>query len=126
MDPFTLTQHWYWDDYYTPWLNSAYHTKFFMTTLNKEHFDSAKADGSKFQVYFSDTSKVYIALHSIFPNGTCIGGRAGGDDPLAIGKVYGFISNDKKGFIYITPDQSAGWPWPLINHNTKVDIVKEK
>ena len=97
-----------------------------MTTLNKEHFDSAKADGSKFQVYFSDTSKVYIALHSIFPNGTCIGGRAGGDDPLAIGKVYGFISNDKKGFIYITPDQSAGWPWPLINHNTKVDIVKEK
>ena len=135
MDPYTLTQHWYWDEYYTPWLTNAYHTKFYMTKLSKLQYDSAKADGSKFQVYFSDTTKVYVAPHRIFPIGTCIGGRgfcagvadcAINDISLVRGKVYGFISNNKKGFIYVRTDQNPGWPTNIINADTKVDIVKEK
>lgn len=135
MDPVTISQHWYWDDYYTPWLSNAYSTKFYMTRLTRAEYDSAKSDGLKLSGYFNNSAKVYLAPHTVFPPGSCIGGRSfcvGAADcnvnsiKLLMGKVYGFVSNNKKGLIYIRTDQSAGWPVPLLNFNTRVDIVKEK
>lgn len=135
IDPYTSSQHWAWDDYYAPWFSNAYHTKYFLTKLDKTNFDSAKVDETKIQFYFSDTSLVHLAPHDVFTPGTCVGGR-----PICLGPadcairninlirnhVYGFTSNNKKGFILILDNQSYGWPGPYTNLETKVDILKEK
>ncbi len=129
-DPIARSQHWAWDTYYLPWLNSAVETRYYSTGLTKTQFDEAKTDETKIADYFSDTSTVILAPHAIFPEGSCIGGKLS-NNPSSIvlikGKVYGFINtgSGKRGFLYIRTDQPSGWPHPLIGFDTKVDIIRE-
>lgn len=130
IDPYTASQHWYWDDYYTPWLSATtVRTKFYLTELVKSDFDAAKKDLKKLDEFFKDSRYVRIAPHSIFPEGTCLGGRQVGlttNITLKKGGVYGFISNEKKGLIYIHTTQPNGWPAAIESTRTYVDILKEQ
>lgn len=130
-EPKARSQTWYWDDYYKPWLSNAVETRFYSTTLTKAQFDAANTDQSKIGTYFADANIVKIAPHGIFPTGSCIGGRQSSNPEsvlLEVGQVFGFknTASGKRGLIYIRMDQSQGWPMPLSNTNTKVDIIKEK
>ncbi|MFZ4400174.1 MAG: hypothetical protein ACOYO1_09080 [Bacteroidales bacterium] len=130
-DPKARAQQWYWDDYYAPWLNNAVETRYYSTSLTKAQFDAAKADQTKIATYFANTS-VRLCHHGIFPNGSCIGGRQTQNDTassvlLAMDVVFGFknTASGKRGLLYIRTDQSYAWPTPLIDFNTKVDIIRE-
>jgi hypothetical protein len=129
MDPATRTKHWYWDDYYRPWLDGTKSTVFYQTTLTGDQFNNAKADNTKIGQFFSDTNVVKIAPHCIFPKGTCLGGRgcgSGASVGLGEGFVYGFKnSSGKRGFLLVRTDQSQFWPHYIIDNNTKVDIIRE-
>jgi hypothetical protein len=137
IDPVTASQHWYWDDYYSPWLDSSVQTNLYITTLGPANFDSVKAKPSLLSVYFKDSTKVRLAPNAVFPAGTCIGGRqeAANNDPvfgidthLAKDEIFGFknVKSGKLGLIHISPNQESGWPVPIMDHNTVVDIVREK
>lgn len=128
-DPIARSQVWYWNDYYKPWLSTAVKTEYYKTSLTKADFDAAKTDQSKIATCFSNSSTV-LAPHGIFPTGSCIGGRQS-SNPLSImlsqGNVFGFknTTSGKRGLIYIRMDQYSGWPMPISNFNTKVDIIRE-
>ncbi len=137
IDPVTASKHWYWDDYYSPWLDSSVQTNFYITTLDVESFNAAGKNPSLLSSYFKDSTKVRLAPNPVFPAGTCIGGRldAASNDPvfgidthLAKDEIFGFknVKSGKVGLIHISPNQENGWPAPIMDHNTKVDIVKEK
>jgi len=128
-DPIARSQVWPWNEYYKPWLSSGVETSYFSTTLDKTNFDSAMADQSKIETFFSYPS-TQIALHAIFPAGSCIGGRDLSPPQLttlAQGKVYGFknLTSGKRGLLYIRTDQASAWPIPVLDFNTKVDIIRE-
>jgi len=128
-DPKARSQVWPWNDYYKPWLSNAVETRYYSTTLNKTDFDAAKNDQSKIATYFSQSGTV-LAPHAVFPTGSCIGGRqTSGPTSLILnqGKVFGFknTSSGKRGLLYIRTDQYSGWPTPITNFNTKVDIIRE-
>jgi hypothetical protein len=138
IDPVTASQQWYWDYVNKPWLLSAIQTKFYITNLTKAQFDSSKNDVALLDKYFSDTMSVRLALHRIYPNGACIGGRNASQmyDPILkrgsrfrMGDVFGFVNvqSGKKGLIYIRLNQNTGWEheaW-INNNGTYVDIVKQ-
>ena len=137
IDPLTASVHQYWDDYYSPWMDSSVQTNFYITTLTVENFDSVKSNPSLLRTYFADSTKIRLAPNAVFPLGTCIGGRqsAGGIDPVfgmdtqfKLDEVFGFknVTSGKLGLIHISPNQESSWPVPLTDHNTVVDIVKEK
>ena len=127
-DPIARSQVWYWDDYYEPWLSAGVETRYYSTTLTKTDFDAAKDDESKIAAYFSNSTTV-LAPNPIFPEGSCIGGRQSTTDQIALkkGLVCGFknTSSGKRGLLYIRTDQESGWPAPLLNFNTKVDIIRD-
>jgi hypothetical protein len=126
MDPHNAGQEWYWNDqyYYYPWLVNNNQTEFYNTNISKGDFDNVRKDSTLFEVFFTNGT-TEIAPHAIFPAGTIIGGRQGS---LKKGRVYGFktLKDNKMGFIYIRTDQDYGWPEPITNFNTKVDIVKQR
>lgn len=130
MDPVARSsQEWYWEDYYTSWLNTSVQTRFYKTTLTKTDFDAAVLDETKIADCFANPATI-IAPHGIFPEGSCIGGRQSSDpESLLIreGDVFAFknMSSGKRGLIFIRLDQSSGWPLPFIDNNTKVDIIRE-
>ena len=126
-DPKARSQNWGWDEYYKPWLSTAVETRYYSTTLTKADFDAAQTDQSKIATYFSNSSTV-LAPHGIFPTGSCIGGRdSGPSSTLSQGQVFGFknTTSGKRGLLYIRTDQSSGWPFPISNSNTNVDIIRE-
>jgi hypothetical protein len=135
MDPYTASQQWYWDYDYLPWLDKAVKTTIFITRLTKEHYDSSMNNPALLDKYFADSSLMHVARHSIYPNGTCIGGRLSVYDwefntnsNLYRGQVIGFMHNStlKKGLIYIRGPQSDGWPFPYYNFHTVVDIMRQQ
>ncbi len=129
-DPIARSQHWYWDKYYSPWLSNAVETRFYKTNLTKVQFDEAKVDQSKIATYFADTSSFALAPHSIFPTGSCVGGRNSsiqGFVALSRDQVIGFknTSSGKLGLLYIRDDQYSNWPIPIMSFDTKVDLIRE-
>lgn len=130
MDPITRSQVWYWNDYYEPWFSNGVQTRYYKTSLTKTEFDAAKADQSKIGTYLADTNIAKLAPHSIYPTGTCIGGRISNNptsETLNKMDVYGFKNtvSGKQGLIYISYGQYQGWPNPISNFDTKVEIIKE-
>lgn len=126
-DPKARAQVWYWNDFYLSWLSNSVETRYYSTNLTKTQFDAASADQSKIATYFSDAS-VVLAPHDIFPTGSCIGGRQSTNSMLLYtGQVWGFKNtvSGKRGLLYIRTDQYSGWPTPITNTNTKVDIIRE-
>jgi hypothetical protein len=137
IDPITASQHNYWDDYYSPWLDSSVQTNFYITTLSPDNFTQAKSNPALIASYFGDSTKMRLAPNGVFPLGTCIGGRqvAGNNDPvfgidthLQLDEVFGFknVKSGKRGLIHISAQQEKDWPVPVMDHNTTVDIIKEK
>jgi len=132
MDPVTRSSdEWYWDQFYHPWLSNAVATEYFGTGLTKSQFDEAKADQSKIATLLEEDASAELAPHSIFPTGTCIGGRQSSDPQsivLAEGQVFGFknISTGKMGLLYIRTDQDGAWPIAVVSVNTRVDIIREQ
>jgi hypothetical protein len=135
IDPTTAAQHWYWDDYYSPWLDSSVQTNFYITSLSADDFNAAKASPSLLTTYFSDSTKVRPGPSSIFPVGSTIGGRQSSTDPVwgvnsefKKDKIFGFknVKSGKLGLIHVSTSQESGWPAPLTSHNTYVDILKQK
>jgi len=129
LDPKTRSQVWGWNQYYKPWLSNAVETRFYSTGLTKAQFDAAASDQSNIATYFSGSSFV-LAPHAVFPTGSCIGGRQTSSPTsvlLYMGTVYGFknISSGKRGLIYIRVGQETGWPTPIYDNNTYVDIIRE-
>ena len=128
-DPKARSQDWPWNKYNLPWLSTAVETRYYVTNLTEEDFYAAQADQSKIATYFSNSSTV-LAPHGIFPTGSCIGGGMT-SNPISItlteGQVFGFknTSSGKRGLLYITYNQYFGWPIPIDNFNTKVDIIRE-
>jgi hypothetical protein len=131
LDPVTRSKEWYWDEYQTTWSAGSVETRLYSTKITESQFIAAKTDQAKIGTYFSDTSNVKLAPHSIFPKGSCIGGRQT-TNPTSVdlgkGKVYGFqnIKSGKRGLIFIRNDQGTGWPMPFFDFNTKVDIIREQ
>jgi hypothetical protein len=130
LDPKARSQTWYWNDYKKTWLSGGVETRFYSSTLTKTQFDEAKADQAKIGTFFAATT-VSLAPHAIFPTGSCIGGRESSSPAsikLAKGQVFIFknTASGKRGLLYIRTDQPNGWPIPISNTNTKVDIVREK
>jgi hypothetical protein len=129
-DPVARSQEWYWDEYTKTFLSTAVETRFYSTTVTKAEFDAAADDDSLIANYFAESTTV-LAPHSIFPTGSCIGGRES-DSPtsvlLSVGKVFAFknVSSGKRGLIYIRTNQSTGWPIAVLDTNTKVDIIREE
>ena len=128
-DPIARSQEWYWDDYYQPWLSTGCETRYYKTSLTSADFKAAITDQSKIATYFSETSNI-LAQHPIYTTGSCIGGRQLGSSEtveLSEGKVFGFknTASGKRGLLYIRADQDSGWPIPVYNFNTKVDIIRE-
>ena len=128
-DPVTRSKVWVWNDYYKKWLSTGVATQYYSTTLTKADFDAAKSDESKIASYFSAGTFI-LAPHSIFPTGSCIGGRQSSGPSsllLAQGNVFGFKNtvSGKRGLLYIRTDQYSGWPAPITSPNTKVDIIRE-
>lgn len=85
--------------------------------------------------YFSTDGSMTSPVDSnqaktISDKGSCIGGRQT-DDPTSItlseGQVFVFknTASGKRGLLYIRTDQYTGWPLPVYNANTKVDIIRE-
>ncbi len=126
-DPVARSQQWYWNEFYQPWLSTAVETRFYTTTLTSADYEAAKTDPGKIATYFSNASTV-LAPHGVFPVGSCIGGREGSESTtLAIGQVYGFknTASGKRGLMNFGPVQSYGWPLPILDFNTNVDIIRE-
>lgn len=131
MDPVARSKEWYWDDYRQPWLSVAKEVRYYVTDLKINHVNEAKADQSKIAEYFADGVRVHLAQHSIFEQGTCIGGRQSSEPESALlykGYVFGFehTATGKKGFLYIRKDQHVYWPYAVAPNDTKVDIVMER
>ncbi|WMJ75515.1 hypothetical protein RCC89_20475 [Cytophagaceae bacterium ABcell3] len=129
-DPVARSEEYYWDNFHQPWLEVAVETRFYVTDLSKEQFDATKKDDALISKYFADND-FSLAPHSIFPEGSCIGGRQSGEGatvPLATGAVFGFenTSSGKKGLLYIRTDQPSAWPYVLMSPDTKVDIIRER
>jgi hypothetical protein len=135
IDPTTAAQHWYWDDYYSPWLDSSIKTNFYITTLSVDDFTAAKASPSLLNTYFSDSTIVRPGPSDIFPVGSTIGGRQSATDPVwgvnsefKKDRVFGFknVKSGKVGLIHVSASQESGWPAPVMSHNTHVDLLKQK
>ena len=128
IDPITRSDHWYWDDYYSPWLSQSKRTLFYSTFLTRTEFESAMKDQSKINSYLN-LGTVAVADHAVFPTGTCVGGRPT-TDPASLelykGQVIGFwnYTAGKRGLIFIRPDQVVNWPDN--GTMTRVDILREK
>ena len=126
-DPVARSQSWYWHDYYRAWLSNGVVTRYYGTSLTRADFDAAKADQSKIGTYFTG---LVLAPHSIFPVGSCIGGRVdftAGSLSLYMDAVFAFknTASGKRGLIYIRNDQPLGWPNYIVSNGTKVDIIRE-
>ena len=126
--PFTRSEVWYWNQYNQPWLSVADSTELFATTLTASQFTDAKSNSSLIGTYFGNTSSVYTAPHSIFPTGTCVGGRQSSNPAsfdLNEGTVVGFKNHvtGKRGLIKIADSQEPYWE--EITSVTKVDIIRE-
>lgn len=133
MDPLTRSKNWYWDNHYLSWLDSSNQTKFYQTNLNESNFLDAKNEVVKIQDYFALLSDSNLIYNPIFPNGSCIGGRAGrsSSTPMSRGDVYAFsLEQGKRGLMFIRMDQSdtVSWDrnWHPYNKEAKVDIIREK
>lgn len=126
-DPVSRSKSYYWDEFRAPWLSNAVPVQFYATTLTVADFQAAQADQSKIATYFTRPT-TRLALHAIFPSGSCIGGRTTNNpdsEPLDEGDVFGWINTatGKHGLLYIRDDQSSGWKFT--NYGTKVDIIVE-
>lgn len=126
--PLTRSQVWYWNQYNQPWLSVADSTELFATTLTASQFTDAKSNAALIGTYFSNTASVYPAPHSIFPTGTCVGGRQSYNPAsfdLNEGTVVGFMNHvtGKRGLIKIAENQEQ--LWEILTSLTKVDIIRE-
>jgi hypothetical protein len=128
-DPIARSQEWAWTDSQLPWLSEGVETRFYTTSLTKANFDAAKADQSRIAGFIAQSSSV-LAPHSIYPTGSCIGGRqTTGTVLLTRGKVFGFenVASGKQGLLFIRNDQiDPSWPNIGLSETTKVDIIIEK
>lgn len=131
MDPIVQSQNiWDSDEYFTLWLDGAVETRYFITSLEKVHFDSAQADQNKISVYLSDSS-VTSAPHNIYPVGSSVGiiEPSTYAEPVERGDVFGFenTSTGKLGLIYIHEEQRFLWPTNNTgtSNETVIDIIRE-
>jgi hypothetical protein len=138
IDPVTASSsQWYWNDYYTPSLDSSVQTLYYVTNLTASECVAAKSNPALIETYFKDSTRVGEPVAGIFPAGTCLGGRVGGtganlnvgaDPSLELDKVFGFVNvkSGKKGLLHIRGAQSYGWPNGITDFHTAVDIIREK
>jgi hypothetical protein len=130
MDPITRSEEWSNSDFEEPLLSAGVRTLFYNTLLTRQNFEAAMADQTKIGSFLNGNG-ITVPLHNIFPYGTVIGGPisiAPASVDLYKGQVIGFwnYETNKKGLIFIRPDQAVGWPEPILNRSTLVDIVREK
>ena len=107
-----------------PWLSNSTQTYFYATNLSADQFAAAKTNTTLIGTYFKDSTAV--GLEASYYYGT--GLSAGLNPVFAPDQVIGFknVLSGKRGLIHIAANQEQGWPEPINDHNTTVDIVKEK
>jgi hypothetical protein len=107
-----------------PWLSSSTQTYFYVTNLTAEQFAAAKTNTSLIGTYFKDSTAVTLEPGNYYGTGL----SAGFNPIFAPDQVIGFknVESGKRGLIHIAANQEADWPEPINDHNTLVDIVKEK
>jgi hypothetical protein len=116
----------YWSStFYTPWTSVSKKLVWYFTTFNDFNgsiFAAAKNDQKVIGQYFSDTTKVKMAVnHPIWPNGACVGGR-NAVNPFYQYALFGFkrVADGKRGLIRILSMPNTG-----LDTNTACDIIIE-
>ena len=125
IDPVASSQYSYLSDFYFPWLDSSVQVQFYNTGLTASNFNAAKSNYALLDSYFKDSTLVYLApAVSPYPAGSIIGGYF----QLSEDQVFGFIDvkTGKHGLIHISASQEYEWPFPIYDHDTHVDIIREK
>ncbi|HLG33744.1 MAG TPA: hypothetical protein VI757_02605 [Bacteroidia bacterium] len=126
LDPITRSSSlYYWSPMFqTTWTNVSKEVIWYQTTLLNYldgSFTAAKNDQSKIGQYFADTTTVSITTHTVWPTGTCVGGRnttTGFSDY----QIFAFkrVADGKRGLVEIV---SA--PTPVNYSRTIVNIIVE-
>lgn len=115
----------YWSSTFrTPWTRTSEKIIWYETTLldyQDGSFKAAQEDQAKIEEYFSDTTIVKITTHSIWPEGTCVGGR-NGTTGFGQNRIFAFkrASDGKKGLVHLVSTPS------ILNSETVAHILIEK
>ena len=127
LDPITRSSSaYYWSSQFqTSWTSVSKQVIWYKTTLLNYvdgSFTAAKNDQSKIGQYFADSTKVSITTHSVWPTGTCVGGR---NSTTGFGgvQIFGFkrVADGKRGLVELVSTPTSG-----LNSKTVVNIIIEK
>ena len=124
LTPVTRSQEWYWNRYRQPWLSDAIEVDFFVTRITSDDFQAAKRDESRVRWLFNRYRGARTP-HSVFPEGSCVGGRDT-EDGVGLGGVFAFQhrATGRLGLIRLTDSQPST---PLLSsgNRVRVDIIAE-
>jgi hypothetical protein len=126
LDPVTRSSDlYYWSDQFqTPFTSVSHQVIWYETSYidyQDGSFTSALGDQSKITQLLADSSKVSVTTHTIWPAGSCVGGR-NSTTGFSEYVIFGFkrVSDGKKGLVEI-----VSTPIPGLNSTTKVNIAVE-